>query len=320
MNSTEDFDLFGEPVTKLKTLDRDMLERGIAASIIGISERELADILQPRTEAVIEFARLCRGQNAGQRISLCFNAHRLSTPTIMSESITAALQRPAFARGLARALAFKDGLVRDLLYQVLQLGINGIQYVNEFPPHVARDLFCSFNARRVLDPCAGWGGRMIGAAAVGAFYHGFEPSTRTFDGLNRLGEFLKTFETGFDFKVECVPFEDATIVDQYDLALTSPPYFDTERYSDEPTNAGVRYATFEAFVEGFFVPLIRKATNASTNGLILNIGSRRYPLRDVVQASGFDVKTLEGGLSGKGGMSKGGAVGEEFFHITKVLK
>lgn len=320
MEIENDMDLFGEPVTKPKTLDRDMLERGIAASIIGITDRELADILQPRTEAVIEFARLCRGQNAGQRISLCFNEHRLSTPTIMSESITAALQRPTFARGLARALAFKDGLVRDLLYQVLQLGINGIQYVNEFPPHVARDIYCSFNARRVLDPCAGWGGRMIGAAAVGAFYHGFEPSTRTFDGLNRLGEFLKTFETGFDYKIECLPFEDAVVAETYDLALTSPPYFDTERYSDEPTNAGVRYLTFDDFATGFFIPMIKKAVAATKNGLILNIGSRRYPLRDVVQASGFNVTLLDSGLSGKGGMGKGCAVGEEFFHITRGQK
>ena len=157
---------------------------------------------------------------------------------------------------------------------------------------------------------------MIGAASIGAYYHGFEPSTRTYSGLLRLGEFLKSFGTGFQYKIECLPFEDADIAGEYDLALTSPPYYDTEHYSDEATQARNRYADYAAFVDGFLSPMVEKATNAARLGLVLNIGSRQYPMRTSIKGKYYAEVLSAFRLSGAAGLGKGNEDGEVFLHVA----
>ncbi len=306
---------------KIETkLDRELLANAISSELMGISAEELVRLFYSKYDAIIDFARLCRGDRQGQKISLLFNPHRLETATISSKSIIDALRTDSFASGLARASAFKDGIVtdRNLLYQVLQLGVNGIQYVNEFPPYTARSVYLHFGAKKILDPCAGWGGRMIGAAAAGAFYHGFEPSTRSYSGLQQLGRFLKSFNTGFDFHIDCMPFEEVNLCSaEYDIALTSPPYFDTEFYADGESTQARTYGTFQDFVDKFYLPMIQRCLEHSRNGMVLNVGSRRYPLRQTAQdVYGTDATLFDAvKLSGSGGLGKEGAEGEIFLHI-----
>jgi len=315
-------DLFGEPIVGPIDLNREMLEGAIAKRLLNISAESLAAMFYSEIDAIVDFARLCRGDKACQKLSLLFNPHRLDTRTINATgaSIIEAFKDPSFAKGVARVLAWTENpkiSTRELMYQSLQKGINSIQYVNEFPPHVARDLYQSFSAQRILDPCAGWGGRMIGAASCGSFYHGFEPSTKSFAGLQQLGTFLKSFNTGFDFIVENLPFEDSVLTEQYDIAFTSPPYFDTEKYANEPTQAAIRYPSFEAFTNGFYLPMVRKAIKHSKNGLIINIGSRRYPMRKVLSDEfGENVRELQKFLAAGGGLRSEDKEGEVFLHIT----
>ena len=302
-------------------LDRELLTRALATNLKGKSSTDIVQLFYSEYDAIIDFARLCEGKRACQKLSLLFNPHRLDTPTIKSKSLTDALKTDGFCSGLARASAWKDEKLQDrnLLYQVLQLGVNGIQYVNEFPPHTARQIYQQFNAKRILDPCAGWGGRMIGAASIGAFYHGFEPSTRSYTGLLRLGEFLKSFRTGFDFRIENLPFEDCNLTDTYDISLTSPPYYDTEHYAEEATQARLRYQSFNDFVNGFYVPMVIIAASACTHGLVLNIGDRKYPLTQTIiteLADTFTIEDFDGvSLSGAGGLGKENKKGESFIRI-----
>ena len=309
-------DLFGNEIVEQTPISRDMIVDALSDELRGITAAGLAGMLTNKVEAIIDFARLCNGERAGQKISLLFNPHRLATATNKSKSLVEAMQDRGFCSGLARALVWKSDKVKELLYQCIQLGINGIQYVNEFPPHIARDVYAAYSARRILDPCAGWGGRMIGAAAVGAFYHGFEPSTKTHAGLMQLGSFLKSFGTGFDYNVECLPFEDAELTDEYDVALTSPPYYDTEHYSDEPTQARIRYSNYASFESAFLLPMVEKASSAAKNGLVLNIGSRQYPIRASI-VNRYRAEVLSAfGLSGSHGLGKEKEDGEVFLRIA----
>ena len=311
-------DLFGNEIVEKKQISRDMIVDALSDELRGITAVRLAEVLTNKVDAIVDFARLCNGENAGQKISLLFNPHRLETATNKSKSLVEAMQDRGFCSGLARALVWKSDKVKELLYQCIQLGINGIQYVNEFPPHIARDVYTAYSARRVLDPCAGWGGRMIGAAAVGAFYHGFEPSTKTHAGLMRLGSFLKSFGTGFDYNVECLPFEDAELTGEYDVALTSPPYYDTEHYSDEPTQARIRYPNYATFESAFLLPMVDKASRAAKNGLVLNIGSRQYPIRASI-VNRYRAEVLSAfGLSGSHGLGKEKEDGEVFLRIANA--
>jgi len=314
-------DLFGDEIVKVRAVERDFISSALCDVLHGLSLTDLVGLMTNKVEAVIAFACLCAGKTDGQKISLLFNPHRLDTATKKSRSFYAATQDVSFCSGLARALAFKHGKCSELLYQCMQLGVNGVQYVNEFPPHVARDIYKELGGVKILDPCAGWGGRMIGAASVGAYYHGFEPSSRTHAGLNRLGAFLKQFNTGFDYRVDCLPFEDAVLSDtDYDIALTSPPYFDTELYSDESTQACVRYQDWSEFVVGFFLPMIDKVLASCKKGFILNIGSRQYPMRATVEEHYVCRAMSKFSLSGSAGLGKSGKEGEVFLHITERLE
>jgi len=308
-------DLFGNEVIEGSSLSRELLEKVFLKTLRGISEEELVSMMYSKYEAIVDFSKLCEGKKCGEKISMLFNMHRYSTPTKNSKSIIEAFNDDNFLSGLARATIFKDGKVKELLYQVLQLGINGVQYVNEFPPYIMRDFCISFSAKTILDPCAGWGGRMIGVASIGGFYHGFEPSTKTYEGLLRLGEFLKLFNTGFEFIIENIPFEESILTRKYDIALTSPPYYDTEIYSKEETNSCNRYKSFHEWCNGFYFPMIEKAFKHSDN-FILNVGSRKYDLKSQLFNLYPNTREVSSKLSGKAGLGRE-EDGKEAFYLIK---
>jgi hypothetical protein len=175
---------------------------------------------------------------------------------------------------------------------------------------------------KVLDPCAGWGGRMIGISVVSNTYHCFEPSTLTFKGLNKLYEFIRKINPEFECNVENKPFEDSVLKENYyDFAITSPPYYDTEIYSDEETNSLNRYKNFESWKDYFYLPLIENTMSSlkETGTFILNIGSRVYPLNEILLSTfnkKYKINKIGNYLSGSSGLGKKGE-GEMFYEIRK---
>jgi len=110
----------------------------------------------------------------------------------------------------------------------------------------------------VLDPCAGWGGRMIGTIAAGAYYIGFEPNTKTYDNLLRIIDYL-------NLKGKVTLYNDvAENIDKYDfpevnLVLTSPPYYNLEVYSDESTQSVKNNQSYNEWLSSFLTPVIHKS-------------------------------------------------------------
>lgn len=294
-------------------LDRDILTNIFIKYMKNTTEEELVSMLYSKFEAIVDFARLCRGEKTGQKISMLFNPHRYSTSVIKKGALMDYFKENNFLSGLARVIIWREGIVKELLYSSLHLGVNGSQIVYDFQPYVARQIYSEYDAKRILDPCAGWGGRMIGAASLGTFYHGFEPSTKTYEGLLKLGEFLKEFKNGFDYKIECLPFEDAKLTDKYDIAFTSPPYYDTELYSKEETNSCNRYKTFKDWCDGFYLPMVNKVLKHTPN-FIINVGDRKYPLKTVL-FDNFKVEEVLYFLNGGAGMGKKKEEEEAFYSI-----
>ena len=124
----------------------------------------------------------------------------------------------------------------------------------------------------------------------------------------------------FKARVHNIPFEDSQLTPNfYDIALTSPPYYDSEKYSDEPSNSLNRYNSFQEWCIGFYIPLITKTMAALKPGavFILNIGSRMYPLNQVLLDTfqeQYPIKKLGNYLSGNGKSDK---EGEMFYEIRK---
>ena len=80
-----------------------------------------------------------------------------------------------------------------------------------------------FKARRVLDPCSGYGDRLIAAIASGVDeYCGFDPNTDLIDGHTRI---MRTLPGGERFSIQPIPFEDAELPkEHFNMVYTSPPY------------------------------------------------------------------------------------------------
>ena len=90
-------------------------------------------------------------------------------------------------------------------------------------------------------------------------YIGVEPSTKSFKGLQELNDTYNKgilFDTFKDVELRNVCAEDWIPHELVDLVFTSPPYFDCEKYSDEPTQSYLRHPTREEWTEGFLRELI----------------------------------------------------------------
>jgi len=153
------------------------------------------------------------------------------------------------------------------------------QSVSNFRPTVAKYLYNQFGNKGVVwDMSAGWGGRLLGFLASDCKkYIGTEPSLKSFNGLFKI---KKTYDyIDKEIELNCVGSE--TIVpaepNSVDLCFTSPPYFDTEEYSQEATQSFKAYPTKELWIDKFMKQTIKNCKVAlKDNGyLIINISNTK---------------------------------------------
>lgn len=143
------------------------------------------------------------------------------------------------------------------------------RWCSQFKPTVLMAVARMFGSRRILDPCAGWGDRLLAAAALNAeSYLGTDPSECNSSGYDEIIRF-----TGVDsskFHVQKSRFEDADLGDySADLVFTSPPYFDIENY------AGEQLSSEDEWTQEFLIPMCSKAWDHLEDGgvMAINIGS-----------------------------------------------
>lgn len=133
-----------------------------------------------------------------------------------------------------------------------------------FMPMYARAIYDHFNAKRVLDSCAGWGDRLTGALCARSVqkYVGIDPNPYLRKGYTRI---LHDFGVSVDqednqsvqysnaFKIHTTLFENSQSLLQdevFDFALTSPPFFDFENY-------GSHMPKYSDWIEQFYKPLFK---------------------------------------------------------------
>lgn len=151
----------------------------------------------------------------------------------------------------------------------------------------------------ILDPSSGWGDRLIASLASDAkVYNGFDPNKNLQKGYKKI---IKSFNVNKASKasVKAVPFEEAKLHNNfYDLALTSPPYFDLEKYGTDSKQSVVKNPTYNEWLNNFYFVYINKMiTSVKSGGYIViyieDVTSNgiRYNMRE------FTIKTVnESGL------------------------
>jgi 16S rRNA G966 N2-methylase RsmD len=146
----------------------------------------------------------------------------------------------------------------------------------------------------VLDPCAGWGGRMLGAISLGCRYIAFEPNTKTYNNLLNMLKFLDMSHmvTLYNDVAENIDCYD---IPKVDLILTSPPYFNLEIYSDEKTQSVKKDDSYETWVNNFLKPVIVKCIEKGKKNVcsawnVANVG--KYNLIEDVKNIHADLKFI----------------------------
>ena len=153
-----------------------------------------------------------------------------------------------------------------------------ISAINIFRPLMAMELYAAYKPTiAVLDFCAGWGGRLVGACALNIKeYIGIEINKDLEESYSQLTSFLKDEERKVDTKIKMF-FEDACKFDfskiEYDMVLTSPPYYSLEKY---PNNT--IYKSKKEMNEQFYEPLIRNSYAHLKQGghFCLNVNKEIY--------------------------------------------
>ena len=153
-----------------------------------------------------------------------------------------------------------DSVIPKNLRRALEL-VNG-GTIQNFKPMNARavwEYICPTMWGNVLDFSSGYGGRMLGAmtSRMAYNYTGIDPNTRTFQGLEALGTLLDEQGQGRGFSMNCMPSEEFDPEPGfYDAAFSSPPYFNLETYTDEPTQCMNRYTNLDLWFEGYVAPTL----------------------------------------------------------------
>lgn len=163
------------------------------------------------------------------------------------------------------------------------------QAVSNFRPAFALQLLRRYapDGAVVLDTSTGYGGRLVGFLASScSTYIGIDPARETHEGNERLAAAL--CPPSKTVALHCMPAEDVPhklVKGRCDIALTSPPYFAKERYSDEDTQSWMRWPEPEQWRVGFLVPMLALQYAALKPGGVsivniadVTIGSTSVPL------------------------------------------
>lgn len=158
---------------------------------------------------------------------------------------------------MSNVIAYRIGLNNSnevfnfSLYDLMR-GLSAKRFnISFFKPLLAGMIYKKFLGETkspvVFDPCAGFGGRLLGFKSVypHGIYIGVESNRETFKEL-------KTLADNFDDVILIdSKIEDVTIP-TYDFAFTSIPYFDLEVYSDT-----VSYVSFDDWKDKFIGKLLK---------------------------------------------------------------
>jgi len=180
-------------------------------------------------------------------------------------------------RKLERAVRFQlDHGDPVLPHRVLRAVTMQYRTPSVFKPSTARHVYETLchPGGRAWDPCAGYGGRVLGALAAGVRYVGTDVEPETVEGNRRLAEAVGLSDLAEMSVHPAESFDPGPV----DLVFTSPPYFDRERYSGRRDQSWVRHGGgFDAWVAGFLDPVIGTAFGRLPSGgrLALNVADVR---------------------------------------------
>jgi len=210
------------------------------------------------------------------------------------ESLVKRISKLFDPTNLGKAQFRKEGRnALQVLYSYLQMNYS---VGAAFPPFHAKFFADRYLPHEgdciVVDPCAGWGGRLLGTICVERkdkiTYVGIDPEKRNKEAYETIqGYYYKYLKQ--ELKAERAssifyrPFERwiktksaVSLHGKADLVITSPPYFNAEIYNADNTKQSANsFKTYAEWREGFYTPLVQGAFDLLKPGgiFVLNIAN-----------------------------------------------
>jgi SAM-dependent methyltransferase len=163
--------------------------------------------------------------------------------------------------------------------------------VANFRPVIARNIINRFSqpGELVLDFSAGYGGRLLACLTLDRAYLGIDPAARQVAGLTKMRNQLRKHSAS-NVKIvkgcaEEILFDLAR--NSVDLVFSSPPFFNLEIYSDEPSQSSYRYKSFDEWCDKFLAVIASQCCRVlRRHGFFaIHVSSRgKYPLESAARA------------------------------------
>lgn len=177
---------------------------------------------------------------------------------------------------ITKRVKIGDNMSDNGLRKMLKM-YTGVQSVSNFRPTAAYALYNHFCEKgdTVLDMSSGFGGRLLGAIKANVNYIGYDPSVLSHKGVCELA---RDFKYQDKCKLICDGSENIDLPSEsIDFAFTSPPYFDTEKYSDDAGQSYLKYSTKEQWLNGFLLSTFRNVHNCLKSGKYMAINIANVP-------------------------------------------
>lgn len=184
----------------------------------------------------------------------------------------------------------KNGLLKNFK-TAIRIGGCGTGKLSNFPFKECKRLLSNHLSENTLgltktylDPCCGWGVRMLASAALDINYIGFDVNPELIVQLNKLGKDIQRFKPNWEFKVyEC---GSETKVDELDkradIIMTSPPYFNLEEYNSDDKHSN-QYESYEHWLDVFVNPMINNCYDYAKDNAHVMFNVKHFKKWDLVE-------------------------------------
>jgi len=144
-----------------------------------------------------------------------------------------------------------------------------------FKASTAKYIYKMFNAKDVLDPTMGWGGRLLGAMSLDINYTGIDTNINLKSGYEKMIGQVATdpmLKGGIELIWKSCLDVDYSKID-YDLILTSPPYVNMEVYEHM-----TEWESDEKYYKEFLIPMMEMTWKHLKNDghMCINISPKMF--------------------------------------------
>jgi len=182
---------------------------------------------------------------------------------------------------IIRAYFSLEKVLTEVNENTLRMATTLRKYIaSQFKPSIAKAFYDYFGSSNILDFSAGWGDRLAGfyCGEKTSHYVGIDPNLDNHPNYQKQVEFYKKHQTFFEKekKVDLIPLpaEDVDFTEYkeyFDMVFTSPPYFNTEKYSEHDTQSFRRYTEIDSWNKNFLHKALGNIIPAMKKGGILAV-------------------------------------------------